>query len=67
MPSEMHQAHRLVKAADVDHRNLISLTGSPANNASNSNEAATPVPNNTAWAPEDQNYRYQERFNIKII
>lgn len=46
---------RLMKGADVDHRNLISLTGSPANN---SNDAlGTPNCNDNLWSNTDQDYR----------
>ncbi|KAF7987965.1 hypothetical protein HCN44_004781 [Aphidius gifuensis] len=56
VPSEDQLPHRLMKGADVDHRNLISLTGSPANNAANTNEA--PESNiNTLWTITDQDYR----------
>lgn len=47
-------AHR-TKAADVDHRNLISLTGSPANN--NATNEQTWSGNNNLWPTTDQDYR----------
>lgn len=56
IPSEEHLPHRLMKGADVDHRNLISLTGSPANTAANTNETSE---SNTLWAITDQDYRTQ--------
>ncbi|XP_058790211.1 uncharacterized protein LOC131663689 isoform X2 [Phymastichus coffea] len=53
--------HRLMKGADVDHRNLISLTGSPANN---SNDAMTgSLSNDNLWTNTDQDYR---RPNIPV-
>jgi hypothetical protein len=56
MSADKQLSHRLMKGADVDHRNLISLTGSPANN---SNDApSTPLPNNSLWTNIDQDYRY---------
>uniref|UniRef100_A0A0C9RCZ4 Regulation of nuclear pre-mRNA domain-containing protein 2 n=1 Tax=Fopius arisanus TaxID=64838 RepID=A0A0C9RCZ4_9HYME len=58
MPPDGHLPHRLMKGADVDHRNLISLTGSPANNSANSNESQTPGSNNL-WSSTDQDYRRQ--------
>lgn len=54
MSMDKQLPHRLMKGADVDHRNLISLTGSPANN---SNDASPgPVVNNL-WTTTDQDYR----------
>ncbi|XP_043278204.1 uncharacterized protein [Venturia canescens] len=68
MPEELHATHRLMKAADVDHRNLISLTGSPANNASNANEAADSRPNNNnVWTSADQNYRRQQGDIVESV
>lgn len=56
MPMSMDKQlpHRLMKGADVDHRNLISLTGSPANN---SNDGPSPLSNNNLWTNIDQDYR----------
>ncbi|XP_034940360.1 uncharacterized protein [Chelonus insularis] len=59
MPTDAHLPHRLMKGADVDHRNLISLTGSPANSAANS-ESVVPVSNSDGlWSNTDQDYRQQ--------
>lgn len=67
MPADVHPPHRLIKTADVDHRNLISLTGSPANNISNTNDAA-PVTNNRLWSNADQDYRsVNYYFSISIV
>lgn len=57
MALENQMPYRLVKGADVDHRNLISLTGSPAN-STNTNDTSLPVlPNNNLWPTSDQDYR----------
>lgn len=56
MPAESHLPHRLIKGADVDHRNLISLTGSPANSAANTNESSQSN-STTLWSNTDQDYR----------
>lgn len=55
MSTDKQLPQRLMKGADVDHRNLISLTGSPANNSND----APPVPlvNNNLWSNADQDYR----------
>lgn len=55
MTVENQLPYRLMKAADVDHRNLISLTGSPANH-SNLGDSSLPN-NNSLWATGDQDYR----------
>ncbi|KAJ8678406.1 hypothetical protein QAD02_014193, partial [Eretmocerus hayati] len=53
MAAEKQVSQRLIKGTDVDHRNLISLTGSPANN---SNDA--PIGQHSdLWATTDQDYR----------
>lgn len=50
--------YRLMKAADVDHRNLISLTGSPANHNSLGDSSLSSLPNNNSlWSSGDQDYR----------
>lgn len=55
MTADKQLPHRLMKGADVDHRNLISLTGSPANN---SNDAMSgPLSNDNLWTNTDQDYR----------
>ncbi|KAK0169077.1 hypothetical protein PV327_002823 [Microctonus hyperodae] len=59
MPSDGHLPHRLMKAADVDHRNLISLTGSPANSVANTNELTTTQTNSRLWGNTDTDYRRQ--------
>ncbi|XP_054012588.1 uncharacterized protein LOC128894696 isoform X1 [Hylaeus anthracinus] len=49
--------YRLMKAADVDHRNLISLTGSPANHNVSESSMNT-IPNSSSlWSTSDQDYR----------
>ncbi|KAL7303317.1 hypothetical protein TKK_0004507 [Trichogramma kaykai] len=53
MKAEKDMPYRLIKNVDVDHRNLISLTGSPANN---SNDAPSGSSNNL-WSNMDQDYR----------
>ncbi|XP_015119557.1 serine/arginine repetitive matrix protein 1 [Diachasma alloeum] len=60
LPPDTHLPHRLMKVADVDHRNLISLIGSPANNSANSNESQPPTGNNL-WSGTDQDYRRQNQ------
>nr|XP_034178089.1 uncharacterized protein LOC117603242 isoform X1 [Osmia lignaria] len=57
MTIENQLPYRLMKAADVDHRNLISLTGSPANH--NVNDASMNVLSNAnnLWSTGDQDYR----------
>ncbi|XP_012276168.1 uncharacterized protein LOC105697431 isoform X2 [Orussus abietinus] len=65
MSVESQLSHRLAKAADVDHRNLISLTGSPANHhqlpIQSVNAPLMPaLPNNAGmWPTGDQDYRQQ--------
>ena len=55
MSVEKQMPHRLMKSVDVDHRNLISLTGSPANN---SNDApSSSLTSNNLWTNTDQDYR----------
>ncbi|XP_033331838.1 uncharacterized protein LOC117223588 isoform X1 [Megalopta genalis] len=56
MTVENQLPYRLMKAADVDHRNLISLTGSPANHNVNDSSMST-IPNSTLWSSGDQDYR----------
>ncbi|XP_018341481.1 PREDICTED: uncharacterized protein LOC108748028 isoform X1 [Trachymyrmex septentrionalis] len=56
MTRENQLPYRLMKAADVDHRNLISLTGSPANNH-NPSEPSSLANNNNLWSTGDQDYR----------
>lgn len=56
MTVENQLPYRLIKAADVDHRNLISLTGSPANH--NVNDTMNTINNsNNLWSTGDQDYR----------
>ncbi|KOX77404.1 Regulation of nuclear pre-mRNA domain-containing protein 2 [Melipona quadrifasciata] len=56
MTVENQLPYRLMKAADVDHRNLISLTGSPANH--NANDTMNTITNsNNLWSTGDQDYR----------
>ncbi|XP_017764357.1 PREDICTED: uncharacterized protein LOC108553826 [Eufriesea mexicana] len=56
MTVENQLPYRLMKAADVDHRNLISLTGSPANH--NVNDTLNAITNsNSLWSTGDQDYR----------
>ncbi|XP_020296538.1 uncharacterized protein LOC109861338 isoform X2 [Pseudomyrmex gracilis] len=60
-------AYRLMKGADVDHRNLISLTGSPANH-SNADLSGSFVPNNNnLWSAGDQDYRRQHIQSGDIV
>lgn len=56
MTVENQLPYRLMKAADVDHRNLISLTGSPANHNHGDSLPALPN-NNNLWSTSDQDYR----------
>lgn len=49
--------YRLMKAADVDHRNLISLTGSPANHNVNDNSMNALANSSNLWSTGDQDYR----------
>lgn len=49
--------YRLIKAADVDHRNLISLTGSPANHNVGDSVMNVLANSNSLWATGDQDYR----------
>ncbi|XP_012262702.2 uncharacterized protein LOC105689903 isoform X1 [Athalia rosae] len=58
MVVENQLPHRLMKTADVDHRNLISLTGSPANH-NNPTDQALSVTGNPNWPQTDQDYRQQ--------
>ena len=59
LTAENQLPYRLMKAADVDHRNLISLTGSPANhNVSDNSMNALPNSSNL-WSTGDQDYRRQ--------
>lgn len=59
MPMDKQLPHRLMKGADVDHRNLnrnlISLTGSPANNSNDGLPGS--LSNNNLWTNADQDYR----------
>lgn len=58
MTVENQLPYRLMKAADVDHRNLISLTGSPANHNSLGDSSLPSLPNNNSlWSTSDQDYR----------
>ncbi|XP_076623017.1 uncharacterized protein LOC143342724 isoform X1 [Colletes latitarsis] len=57
MNVENQLPYRLIKAADVDHRNLISLTGSPANHNVSESSMNT-IPNSSSlWSTGDQDYR----------
>ncbi|KAI4493930.1 hypothetical protein M0804_002106 [Polistes exclamans] len=58
LTSENQLPYSLIKAADVDHRNLISLTGSPANHNTINDTTLNVLPNNNAlWSTSDQDYR----------
>ncbi|XP_012543177.1 uncharacterized protein LOC105840707 isoform X2 [Monomorium pharaonis] len=58
MTRENQLPYRLMKAADVDHRNLISLTGSPANHHNVSDPSVSSISNNNnLWSTGDQDYR----------
>ncbi|XP_076248879.1 uncharacterized protein LOC143188477 isoform X2 [Calliopsis andreniformis] len=57
MTVENQLPYRLMKAADVDHRNLISLTGSPANHNINDNSMSTLPNSSNLWSTGDQDYR----------
>ncbi|KAL0099738.1 hypothetical protein PUN28_019860 [Cardiocondyla obscurior] len=58
MARENQLPYRLMKAGDVDHRNLISLTGSPANHHNPSDSALSSLSNNNnLWSTGDQDYR----------
>ncbi|XP_011167717.2 uncharacterized protein LOC105201415 [Solenopsis invicta] len=58
MTRENQLPYRLMKAADVDHRNLISLTGSPANHHNLGDSSLSSLPNNNnLWSTGDQDYR----------
>ena len=48
--------HRLMKG-DVDHRNLISLTGSPATHSTPNDSSPIPHSQNSLWSNTDQDYR----------
>ena len=48
--------HRLIKG-DVDHRNLISLTGSPANHGVANDSSPARHSQNNLWSNTDQDYR----------
>jgi len=53
-----NQLPYLMKAADVDHRNLISLTGSPANHHNLGDSSLSSLSNNNnLWSTGDQDYR----------
>lgn len=60
-PNDVHLP-RLMKSGDVDHRNLISLTGSPAS-VINSESVTS---NNRIW-DSDQDYRYINYIFLKYI
>ncbi|KAM0736525.1 Regulation of nuclear pre-mRNA domain-containing protein 2 [Formica fusca] len=57
MAVENQLPYRLMKAADVDHRNLISLTGSPANHNLGDSSLPSLPNNNNLWSTSDQDYR----------
>ncbi|XP_076171070.1 uncharacterized protein LOC143148540 isoform X2 [Ptiloglossa arizonensis] len=57
MTVENQLPYRLMKAADVDHRNLISLTGSPANHNVNDSSMNTLPNSSNLWSTGDQDYR----------
>ncbi|XP_011703573.1 PREDICTED: uncharacterized protein LOC105459332 [Wasmannia auropunctata] len=58
MTRENQLPYRLIKAGDVDHRNLISLTGSPANHHNLGDSSLSVLPNNNnLWSTSDQDYR----------
>ncbi|XP_066590062.1 uncharacterized protein [Prorops nasuta] len=57
MAGENQLPYRLMKNADVDHRNLISLTGSPANHNNSDSTLGGISNNNSLWSTEDQDYR----------
>ncbi|CAL7935852.1 unnamed protein product [Xylocopa violacea] len=57
MTVENQLSYRLMKAADVDHRNLISLTGSPANHNVNDSSMNVIPSTNNLWSAGDQDYR----------
>lgn len=57
MTVENQLPYRLMKAADVDHRNLISLTGSPANHNVNDTSMNVISNSNNLWSTSDQDYR----------
>ncbi|KAK2576925.1 hypothetical protein KPH14_005544 [Odynerus spinipes] len=58
LTSESQLPYSLIKAADVDHRNLISLTGSPANHNTINDTTLNVLPNNNSlWSTSDQDYR----------
>ncbi|XP_011646134.1 uncharacterized protein LOC105432860 isoform X2 [Pogonomyrmex barbatus] len=58
MTRENQLPYRLMKAADVDHRNLISLTGSPANHHNLGDSSLSSLSNNNnLWSTGDQDYR----------
>ncbi|XP_017885983.1 uncharacterized protein LOC108628512 isoform X2 [Ceratina calcarata] len=57
MVVENQLPYRLMKAADVDHRNLISLTGSPANHNVSENSMGAIPSNNNLWSVADADYR----------
>ncbi|KAL3289108.1 hypothetical protein HHI36_003549 [Cryptolaemus montrouzieri] len=53
LPPDLNESDKLLgRGQDVDHRNLISLIGSPATD-SNSNQLS----NNDVWTSSDQDYR----------
>ncbi|XP_057330980.1 regulation of nuclear pre-mRNA domain-containing protein 2 isoform X2 [Microplitis mediator] len=58
MPTDIHLP-RLMKSGDVDHRNLISLTGSPA-----SAITSEPVTSNSRVWDSDQDYRQVQSGDI---
>ncbi|XP_071557092.1 uncharacterized protein [Temnothorax nylanderi] len=58
MARENQLPYRLMKAGDVDHRNLISLTGSPANHHNVGDSSLSSLSNNNSlWTTGDQDYR----------
>ncbi|CAK9829079.1 Regulation of nuclear pre-mRNA domain-containing protein 2, partial [Anthophora retusa] len=57
MTVENQLPYRLMKAADVDHRNLISLTGSPANHNVSDPSINVITNSNSLWTTGDQDYR----------
>lgn len=58
MTRENQLPYRLIKAGDVDHRNLISLTGSPANHHNLGDSSLSSLSNNNnLWSTGDQDYR----------
>ncbi|XP_043472767.1 uncharacterized protein LOC122505321 isoform X2 [Leptopilina heterotoma] len=59
--------YRLMKG-DVDHRNLISLTGSPANQSTTNDSSPVSHSHNTLWSSTDQDYRQvQAGDNVESV